>query len=285
MFSAVNFLPVLSIIAITAYNVLTKILSKAIVYTAYFGCSGAYVVDVVHNCTAQNSWQLHSKCPPNSCRNPVIPADSGGFQRNEIWQGGLLFSPFRCLTIPVEFGHSGIDTGMIRGMHRNGMQRNPVLCLLRSETAGPNGLSLVEVTFCDTGLSEIHCVDLGVDRHLPASSSLPFLIVHPAYIAFTLVTIRLICIIKFFIFNHNLVHTSKPRSARGEKCASQLGDGDESRVNEDQPKRRCTSNIPPTPGPDPQVLVAHHPQVLLSRYQLHRLPFHIIMLNFQQLCL
>ncbi|EDR16012.1 uncharacterized protein LACBIDRAFT_301592 [Laccaria bicolor S238N-H82] len=69
------------------------------------------------------------QCPPNSCRNPVIPADSGGFRRNEIWQGGLLFSPFWCLTIPAEFGHSGIDTGMIRGMHRNGMQRNPVLCL------------------------------------------------------------------------------------------------------------------------------------------------------------
>ncbi|EDR13081.1 uncharacterized protein LACBIDRAFT_322516 [Laccaria bicolor S238N-H82] len=76
-------------------------------------------------CNETRSYQ----CPPNSCRNPVIPADSGGFRRNEIWQGGLLFSPFRCLTIPAEFGHSGIDTGMIRGMHRNGMQRNPVLCL------------------------------------------------------------------------------------------------------------------------------------------------------------
>ena len=35
------------------------------------------------------------QCPPNSCRNPVIPAESGGFQRNELWQEGLLFSSFR----------------------------------------------------------------------------------------------------------------------------------------------------------------------------------------------
>ena len=31
--------------------------------------------------------------------------------------------------IPVEFGHSGIETGMFRGIHRNGMQWNPVVCL------------------------------------------------------------------------------------------------------------------------------------------------------------
>ena len=64
------------------------------------------------------------QCPPNSCRNPVIPVESGGFQRNELWQEGLLFSSFRCLIIPVEFVHSGIETGMFRGIHRNGMQRN-----------------------------------------------------------------------------------------------------------------------------------------------------------------
>ena len=47
------------------------------------------------------------QCPPNSCRNLVIPAESGGFQRNDFWQEGLLFSSFRCLIIPAEFGHSG----------------------------------------------------------------------------------------------------------------------------------------------------------------------------------
>ena len=69
------------------------------------------------------------QCPPYSCRNPVIPAESGGFRRNEIWQEGLLFLSFQCLIIPAEFGHSGIETGMLRGMRRNGMQRNPVVYL------------------------------------------------------------------------------------------------------------------------------------------------------------
>jgi len=45
-------------------------------------------------------WAVHTKkgrsyqCPPNSCRNPVIPAESGGIQWNEIWQDGLLFFAF-----------------------------------------------------------------------------------------------------------------------------------------------------------------------------------------------
>ena len=69
------------------------------------------------------------QCPPNSCRNPVIPADSGGFRRNELWQEGLLFSSFWCLIIPPEFGHSGIETRMFHGIHRNGTQRNPVVYL------------------------------------------------------------------------------------------------------------------------------------------------------------
>ena len=60
---------------------------------------------------------------------PLIPAESGGFQRNELWQDGLLFSSFRCLIIPAECGHSGIETGMFCGMCRNGMKRNLVVCL------------------------------------------------------------------------------------------------------------------------------------------------------------
>ena len=88
------------------------------------------------------------QCPPNSCRNPVIPAESGGFWRNEVWQEGLLFLSFRCLIIPAEFGHSGIETGMFRGMRRNGMQRNPVvylfsICLLIiRDTSQPSPLLL-----------------------------------------------------------------------------------------------------------------------------------------------
>ena len=48
-------------------------------------------------------WPLHWRslqCPPNSCRNPVIPGESGGFRRNELWQEGLLFSSFQFLIIP-----------------------------------------------------------------------------------------------------------------------------------------------------------------------------------------
>ena len=29
------------------------------------------------------------QCPPNSCRNPVIPVESGGFWRNELWHAYL----------------------------------------------------------------------------------------------------------------------------------------------------------------------------------------------------
>ena len=81
-----------------------------------------------------SGWSFQSygrslQCPPNSCRNPVIPAEPGGFWNNEVWQEGLLFWSFRCLIIPAEFGHSGIETGMFRGMRRNGMQRNPVVYL------------------------------------------------------------------------------------------------------------------------------------------------------------
>ena len=45
-------------------------------------------------------------CPIDSFQNPVIPADSGRF-----W--GQI--------IPVEFNHSGIETGIFPGMHWNGM--------------------------------------------------------------------------------------------------------------------------------------------------------------------
>ena len=56
------------------------------------------------------------QCPPNSCRNLVIPAESGGFQRNEVWQEGLLFSLFRCLIIPAEFGHSGLTPDVLQNV-------------------------------------------------------------------------------------------------------------------------------------------------------------------------
>ena len=69
------------------------------------------------------------QCPPNSCRNLVIPVESGGFWRNEIWQEGLVFSSFWCLIIPVEFGHSRIETRMFHRMRRNGMQQNLVVYL------------------------------------------------------------------------------------------------------------------------------------------------------------
>jgi len=57
---------------------------------------------------------------------PLIPA---GFQWNKIWQEGLLFFFIPVPFIPAEFGHSGIETGMFHGIRRNGMQRNPVVCL------------------------------------------------------------------------------------------------------------------------------------------------------------
>jgi len=57
---------------------------------------------------------------------PLIPA---GIRWNKIWQEGLLFFFIPVPFIPAEFGHSGIETGMFRGICRNGMQWNPVVCL------------------------------------------------------------------------------------------------------------------------------------------------------------
>jgi len=71
------------------------------------------------------NWRSY-QCPPNSCRNPVILAESGGIQWNEIWQDGLLFFAFWCHIIPVEFVHSRIETGMFCGICRNGMQWNRI---------------------------------------------------------------------------------------------------------------------------------------------------------------
>ena len=40
-------------------------------------------------------WLRSLQCPPNSCRTLVIPAKSGGFWSNQVWQEGLLFSSFQ----------------------------------------------------------------------------------------------------------------------------------------------------------------------------------------------
>jgi hypothetical protein len=48
-------------------------------------------------------------------------ADSGGIRWSEIWQEGLLIFSFRYILSPAEFGQSGIETGMVRGLaKRNG---------------------------------------------------------------------------------------------------------------------------------------------------------------------
>ena len=62
------------------------------------------------------------QCPTDSCRIPVIPAESGAFRRNANWQRALPILLFLLFLIPAESLHSGIDTGMFPGIHRNGMQ-------------------------------------------------------------------------------------------------------------------------------------------------------------------
>ena len=57
--------------------------------------------------------QRSYQCPPYSCWIPVIPAESGGIQWSKIWQEGLLIFSFWCILNPAEFGHSGIETGMV----------------------------------------------------------------------------------------------------------------------------------------------------------------------------
>jgi len=62
------------------------------------------------------------QCPTDSCRIPVIPAESGAFQRNENWQGALPIVSFLLFLVPAESLRSGVHTGMFPGIHRNGMQ-------------------------------------------------------------------------------------------------------------------------------------------------------------------
>ena len=72
------------------------------------------VVVVVVACVL--SWVRSYQCPPYSCWILVIPVESGGIQWSKIWQEGLLIFSFRCILIPVEFGHSGIETRMVPGL-------------------------------------------------------------------------------------------------------------------------------------------------------------------------
>ena len=51
-------------------------------------------------------WVLDARrslsCPCDSCRNPVIPVESSGIQRNYFWQSPLPKLPFRGPFIPAE---------------------------------------------------------------------------------------------------------------------------------------------------------------------------------------
>ena len=70
------------------------------------------------------------QCPPYSCWILVIPAESGGIQWSKIWQEGLLIFLFWCILILAEFGHSGIETGMVPGLAGTECNRNPFVCLI-----------------------------------------------------------------------------------------------------------------------------------------------------------
>ena len=52
----------------------------------------------------------------------VFPAESCGIRRSEKWQKHLPNFTFRWWHIPAESWHSGTETRMIPGMHRNGLQ-------------------------------------------------------------------------------------------------------------------------------------------------------------------
>ena len=54
---------------------------------------------------------------------------SGGIWWSRIWQEGLLIFSFRCILSPAEFGHSGIETGMVPRLTGTECNRNPVVCL------------------------------------------------------------------------------------------------------------------------------------------------------------
>ena len=55
---------------------------------------------------------------------------SSGIRWSKIWQEGLLIFSFWCILILTEFGHSGIETGMVPRLARMECNRNPVVCLI-----------------------------------------------------------------------------------------------------------------------------------------------------------
>ena len=60
---------------------------------------------------------------------------SSGFQWNpeeKKWQRGQPILPFQGVYIPVEYRHSGIETGMFPGIDRNRMYHLPIDCHLSS---------------------------------------------------------------------------------------------------------------------------------------------------------
>ena len=64
---------------------------------------------------------------------PLFLLDSGNLGRirwSRIWQEGLLIFSFRCILSPAEFGHSGIETGMVPKLTGTECNRNPVVCLI-----------------------------------------------------------------------------------------------------------------------------------------------------------
>ena len=54
---------------------------------------------------------------------------SGGIQWSRIWQEGLLIFSF-CILSPAEFGHSGIETGMVPRLTGTECNQNLVVCLI-----------------------------------------------------------------------------------------------------------------------------------------------------------
>ena len=109
------------------------------------------------------------QCPPYSCWIPVILAESGRIQWSKIWQEGLLIFSFWCILIPPEFGHSGMETGMVPRLVRTECNWNPVVCLITVF------LAIVCLTITFIHVTKHGDNTLSSHHHQSWSPSLPFI--------------------------------------------------------------------------------------------------------------
>ena len=97
-----------------------------------------------------------------------IPVGFWSFRWSKIWQEGLLIFSILCILSPLEFGHSGIETGMVPGLTRTECNQNPIVCLIIVCSA------IVCLTSTFIHVTKHSDNTLSSHHHQPSSPSPPF---------------------------------------------------------------------------------------------------------------